>query len=100
MADRADSTHTIPRHMTRLLARRSELGYTTNPTLALTHEPEAITETQQDEITRNAHEHVHDRRRAELQRALEHTRRLADYHAAQLRHSEREARRLERRLAS
>lgn len=86
--------------MTRLLARRSELGYVESPTMALPHEPEAISQDDQAELTRAAHEHTQDRRRTELQRALQQARRLADYHAAQLRHSEREARRLERRLAS
>ena len=39
----------------RLLALRSEVGYTSIPTKALPHEPEAITESEQRALTVDAH---------------------------------------------
>jgi hypothetical protein len=41
-------------HDTRLLARRSEHGYVTNPAEAMHGEPEAVTEAEQQKVTRDA----------------------------------------------
>jgi hypothetical protein len=58
----------------RLLALRSEVGYTSIPTKALPHEPEAISESEQRAMSSAAHVRARQRRLA----AFTETRRVID----------------------
>jgi hypothetical protein len=84
----------------RLLTRSGVPAYTPFPSRALTGEPEAISEGEQVELTWRAGQNARDRRRTDLERVLDDVRREAQWLSAQLRHHEREIRRLERRLAN
>jgi hypothetical protein len=74
----------------RLLARRSELGYTPRTAQALNGEPEAVSAGEQGELTRQAAHRADER-----ERALWRNRR--DVIAGQLEHAHRE---LDRSIAS
>jgi hypothetical protein len=82
----------------RLLARRSELGYTTSSSQALAGSGEAVPEEVQDHLTAQATRRAQDRRHAELEVIRQRLVREVDQLAAQLRRKERELRRVEQRL--
>jgi hypothetical protein len=66
----------------------------------LTREPEAVSADDQSLLTERAGRTAQERRHSALASELDRVRREADYFLAQARHRERQARRLERRLAS
>ena len=84
----------------RLLHRHAAHGYTTNPTMALRHEPEALSETDQRFLERAAATTREQRTRDALDRRRQQLQREADWHAAQARNRERELARLDRRLGT
>ena len=82
----------------RLMPRRSELGSTDRFAAAVPAEPELVAEDVQAQLTHRSHANAAEQRRASLDATRDALRRQADYHAAQLRHAERELARVERRL--
>jgi TolA-binding protein len=85
--------------MGRYLHRNAAHGYTASVAMAAAGEPEALDAAQLDELAQRAAETAQGERRTDLERIRSDHRRRAEWHAAQLRHHEREMLRLERRLA-
>jgi hypothetical protein len=91
----------------RLLAVRSELGYTDVPALAMRDEPEAVSAEAQHELTEQAHRRADARRRREWERLgprlwsvlLDLEAALGRDYAGELRALARDAERLDRRVA-
>jgi hypothetical protein len=82
----------------RLLASRSELGYTGSAIRALPGEPEAVAEHVQQRLTDEAHASARRRSRDARIRTRDELLRERDYHQALLTHLERELARLDRRI--
>jgi len=78
----------------------AELGYTTSPSRAMRNEPEAITADELRDLTDAAQRQAEHHRRDSLEQTRARLQREADYHAAQLRHRQRQLDRLERRLTA
>ncbi len=92
----ADPHPDLERDETRLLARG--LGYTRQATRALPGEPEALSEADQELVTRQARERAENDRRHALRMQLERVRRELTHHEAQARHCTRQIQRLQRAL--
>lgn len=80
----------------RFLAR--SLGYVNSPIAGLHHEPEALTEADQADITERVHQTTEDTRREELESMLTVARGEVDHLAALTRHAEKQVRRLEQQF--
>lgn len=85
--------------MARLLAARSEIGYTSVVKLALPGEPEAVDREEQQRLTDRAREAARARQAGMRRDTLAELRREYLHHRAMTVHLEREIKKLERKLA-